>query len=64
MPQNRFCSEFSLPQRLQRTQSLLAYSLRYLTGSMQRWSGSVWWHSWRRVGVCDFCNRPFYRFAI
>jgi hypothetical protein len=40
MPQKRFWSRFSLPQRGQRKESLLIYSLRYLTGSMQR--ETVW----------------------
>ena len=41
IPQKRFWSRFSLPQRGQRTESLLIYSLRYLTGSMQREDGAV-----------------------
>jgi hypothetical protein len=39
MPQKRFCSEFSFPQRAQRTNLSLPYSLRYLTGSMQGVAG-------------------------
>lgn len=35
IPQKRFPSEFSLPQREQRTTKVLMYSLRYLGGSMQ-----------------------------
>jgi methylmalonyl-CoA mutase N-terminal domain/subunit len=37
MPQKRFASEFSLPQRAQRNRSLLISidSLRYLAGSLQ-----------------------------
>ena len=37
MPQKRFASEFSLPQRAQRNRSLLSsiYSLRYLEHSLQ-----------------------------
>src|SRR5215467_10469842 len=35
IPQKRFCSEFSFPQRGQRNQSSPLYSLRYLTGSLQ-----------------------------
>jgi hypothetical protein len=41
MPQKRFASEFSLPQRAQRNRSLLisTYSLRYLEHSLQYESG-------------------------
>jgi len=35
IPQKRFCSEFSFPQRGQRNESSPPYSLRYLTGSIQ-----------------------------